>query len=76
MDKATQIQKIYHYMLENKGITQREAMMRLGVGRLAARISDMKKRGYKISTEMIKTDSGSYVARYSLDEPMGVRWNV
>lgn len=51
--KPTQNQRILDYMDENGWITQLEAIRELGVMRLASRVSDMRKRGYKITSEMI-----------------------
>ena len=65
----TQIEKIVNYINEHGSITENQAMRRLGVGRLASRIFDMKQLGYDIKKETIKVrcrdGSASYVARYS-----------
>ena len=37
-------------------------------GRLAARIREMRKIGYVISTVMVKTSTGAYIASYSLQK--------
>lgn len=51
--KPTQNQRILDYMEENGWITQLEAIRELGVMRLASRVSDLRKRGYKITSEMM-----------------------
>lgn len=52
--KPTQNQRILDYMDEFGGITQLEALRDLGVMRLASRISDLNRRGYRIDSEMVK----------------------
>lgn len=65
----THIEKIARFIDENGSITDRQADRRLGVGRLASRIFDMKQAGFNIKTETIKVrnrdGSFSHVARYS-----------
>lgn len=48
----TQCQRILDYMEQFGGITQFEAMLDLGVMRLASRISELKKEGYNIQSSM------------------------
>ena len=67
----TQNVRIIEYMKEFGEITQLEALRDLGVMRLASRISDLRKRGYKITGEM-KTVENRYgekchVKSYKLD---------
>ena len=63
-------QNIYKYMTFHGGITQAEAFLELGVGRLGARIWDIKNAGVPIRSEMIKVTkkdgSSAYVAKYSI----------
>lgn len=70
--KPTQNQRILDYIEENGWITQLEAIKELGVMRLASRVSDMRKRGYKITSEMIpvKNRYGEtcYIKRYMMEE--------
>lgn len=72
MNKVTQIKKIVDYINEHGSITDNQAVRRLGVGRLASRIWDMKQLGYSIDKKTIKVrgrdGSASYVARYSWAE--------
>jgi len=67
--EMTQCEKIYEYMLKHGTITQREAIF-LGCYRLASRIFDLKKLGFRINTEMKKVQnkdgSTSMIAEYSL----------
>ena len=63
-------QRIYQYMALHNGITQAEAFLELGVGRLGARIFDIKGFGVPIKSEMIKVTkkdgTTAWVARYSI----------
>lgn len=69
MTKATQTQRVLDYIREFGSITAIEAVRDLGVMRLAARISDLKKDGVDIISEQqaVKNRFGEtcYVARYS-----------
>lgn len=64
----TQCEKIVDFMKTNGSITDRQAR-KLGVGRLASRIWDLKNAGFKIKAELIKVKNsdGSYsrVGKYS-----------
>ena len=51
MDKDSQCKLILHYMKERGSITAKEALKLCGCMRLAARISDLKKRGIPIKSE-------------------------
>ena len=67
---AKQTVRVLDYILEFGSITQLEAIRDLGVMRLASRISDLKKQGVPIKSEMI-TVSNRYeepcrIKRYSL----------
>ncbi len=70
MSKATQAQRVLDYMDEFGSITQFDAMQDLGVMRLASRISDLKKQGYPITSnvEAVKNRYGEncYIKRYTL----------
>ena len=50
--KPTQNQRILDYIRTFGSITQLEALRDLGVMRLASRISDLKKKGYMITSEV------------------------
>lgn len=66
----TQCERIMEYIKSHGSITQAEASKYLAVGRLAARIADLKARGTKITTETIKVKNRfgdkTEVARYRL----------
>lgn len=68
--KATQAERILDYIEEFGSITQLEALQDLGVMRLASRISDLKKKGIPIKSEVIavknRYQEGCYIKRYSL----------
>ena len=65
------LENIYKYMETHGGITQAEAFLELGVGRLGARIYDMRERGIPIKVQMVqvkkKDGSEAFVARYSIE---------
>ena len=67
----TQCEKIIEYMKTHGSITARQAY-HLGIMRLASRISDLRRAGYKIKAEDIKVKnrdgSHSHVAKYSFLE--------
>lgn len=70
MSKATQTERVLQYIEDFGSITQLEALNDLGVMRLASRISDLKKLGYPIASEIeaVKNRYGEncYIKRYSL----------
>lgn len=67
--KLTQCEKVLLFMKERGGITQADAAG-FGCMRLAARISDLRRRGEKIRSEMRKVrtrDGGTaWISQYSL----------
>ena len=67
--KITQCEMIEDYLDEWGSITPLEAMRDLGIMRLASRITDLKKQGHKIKSEMVSvaTRNGgrTHIARYS-----------
>lgn len=66
----TQAQRILGYIENHGSITQLEALKDLGVFRLASRISELRKKGYKIESQMVKVENRygetCRVKRYSL----------
>lgn len=70
MTKATQAERVLDYISEYGSITQLEALRDLGVMRLASRISDLKKQGYPITSEVetVKNrfNENCYIKRYSM----------
>lgn len=68
--KQKQTERILDYMEKHGNITQFEALSELGVMRLASRVSDLRKIGYPIESQMV-TVSNRYgekcrVKRYRL----------
>lgn len=72
MDKLTQNERILTYIEKHGGITPFEALRKLGVMRLASRISDLKKQGYPITGKLVKFKNRygetCRVKRYTLQE--------
>ena len=72
MQKINQEKRIKEYMQLHGGITTLEAYNSLGITRLAARISDLKRHGERIEREKIKVMNRhgeiTHVTRYSLEE--------
>lgn len=70
-----QCELVLDYMKRNGGITAAEAFLEIGVGRLAARIHDLKEDGVSIEREMIEVEkkdgTTAEVARYSIGVPIG-----
>lgn len=68
--KATQAERVLAYIEQFGSITQLDALKDLGVMRLASRISDLKKQGYPIKSEVeaVKNrfEETCYIKRYSL----------
>lgn len=69
MNEYTQVKKIIEHCVKFTWITQRDAL-RLGIYRLASRISDMKAGGFVIKSEYIKVTNvdgtESRVKRYRI----------
>lgn len=70
--KVSQCDRIVEYMRKHGTITQLEAYLDIGCWRLASRICDLKRKGYRIKTETayVKNRYGEEVpvAKYSLME--------
>ena len=64
-DKDSQCKTILKYLQDGNSITQIEASDKFRITRLAARISDLRKRGYDIVSEEVGKGFGRYV-RYHL----------
>ena len=71
-NEMTQCEKILKYIKEQGSITPLDAMREFSCMRLASRITDLKKAGYKINSEMVtsKNKYGENVryAMYTLSE--------
>lgn len=63
----TQAERILQYLEENKTITQLEALSEFGIMRLASRISDLRKDGYRITRRMV-TAKNRYNEKVSFAE--------
>lgn len=72
LHKPTQCQKIIVYINKYGSISTWEAMMDLGVARLASRIFDLKEKGYKFRKQRVYTKNRdgekTYYDRYFLVE--------
>lgn len=70
--KPTQNERIIRYMETFGSITQVEALQDLGVMRLASRISDLRKRGHNIVSEVESVNNRygetCHIKRYKLVE--------
>ena len=56
----TQCEMVLDWLQERGKITSLEAMVELGVGRLASRIWDLKKQGYSITMTMVYKNRKRY----------------
>ena len=63
---TSQTQQIHDYLKSGKPLTAIEALELFKCFRLASRISDLKRQGYTINSELITTSTGKRVAQYSL----------
>ena len=63
---ASQADRILEHMLLGNSITPMEALNLFGSERLAARIADIKKRGYLVYSEFVTTNTGKKIKRYYL----------
>lgn len=73
--KPTQNERILNYIREFGSITQLEAIVDLGVMRLASRVSDLRRKGYNIISEWVAVKNRygecSHIKRYKLGEENG-----
>ena len=60
-EKDSQCKTILKYLQEGNSITQIEASDKWKITRLAARVSDLKKRGYDIVSEKVGKGFGPFV---------------
>ena len=67
----TQAEKVVQYMQQYGGITQLDALREFGCMRLASRISDLRREGMNIKSEMVRAKNryGEPIcfARYTLE---------
>jgi predicted ArsR family transcriptional regulator len=64
--KMTQKQEILVHLKKHGEITPLDALKEFGCFRLAARIHELRKAGYKIKSETEKTLFGKTITRYVL----------
>ena len=64
---ASQASQIASYMMQGNKITPLEALNLFGSLRLSAVIFVLRERGYKIQVERVKTNTGKWVAQYSIN---------
>jgi len=60
----SQVTALISYLKENGSITPLQALSDLGIMRLAARILEIRGKGYSIDTDISKSLSGKRYARY------------
>jgi len=60
----TQAESIRDYLLQGLPLTALEALKMFGCYGLAARVLELKKQGYPIERDTLKTNDGAHVARY------------
>ena len=67
--KISQEDKIFQYLMDHDGITQKDAIREFECYRLSGRIFDLRAQGIKIITEMRHNkETGSNYAFYRLGE--------
>lgn len=68
----TQCERILRHLREFGSITAAEAVNEYGIHRLAARVSDLRRQGVKITKETAKSKNRygetTYFAKYRLEE--------
>lgn len=69
--KETQNQKVLSYLLDGRSLTQKDAERMFGIGRLAARINNLKQKGWQVKSRMISVTGRDFtkvrVAQYFMD---------
>ena len=59
----TQTEAIRDHLIRHNSITPLQALKKFGCFRLAARINDLKKEGFRVQSTMVERDGKRY-ARY------------
>ena len=79
-EKTTQCDRLLQYLMAHGTITPLEAWTLLGIYRLGARIWDLKKHGYKISTKTVPVlnqfGECCHVAMYVLENDPFMAWDT
>lgn len=72
MEKHTdsQCSKILHDLIAGKRITPIDALEKYGCFRLSARIKDLRKDGWVIKTEIVRTRSRKRMAQYYMENEL------
>jgi hypothetical protein len=65
----TQCEAVRLYLEYYGSITPLEALDKLGIFRLGARVFELRGEGMSIATERFKTSGGAVVAKYVLQRP-------
>ena len=65
--KVSQHDIIIRHLAKYGSITQLEALAKYSIMRLAARITELKNKGYNISSELIRMSDGAKYSRYKLE---------
>lgn len=63
----TQTKRILAALKRGAKLTPLDILRRFDCLRASARIADIRRMGYKVRTEYVRTDTGKVVARYSLE---------
>ncbi|MFO0203632.1 MAG: helix-turn-helix domain-containing protein [Alphaproteobacteria bacterium] len=66
--KLTQAERIARLLEKGRSITQPQASD-MSIGRLAARINDLRREGWRIDTNIRRTKNGANIASYKLATP-------
>lgn len=64
----SQSDEIIDYLKSGQSLTSLDALYKFRVMRLAARIEQLRKQGYQIETEIVKSD-GKKWAKYYIPKP-------
>ena len=62
----TQCNQVLDHLKNHEYLTPFQAFVSYRITRLAARIFELKQKGHKIKAEVLKDNSGTRYARYSL----------
>ena len=62
----TQTDQVYRHFTQGRSLTPLSALNLFGVMRLGARIWEIRQRGFKVRSTLVRLQNGKHVARYSL----------
>jgi len=66
MTTCNAMEQLRRHLITGASITPLEALKQWGMFRLGARVHELRRNGWDVATEMIGTETGKVVARYSL----------